>query len=168
MIIRKIKKSDRDLLLTFFSKLVALSPERVERPSDAKKITKKDEEKWIEKRLIKEKNKDIFDLCGIHENGEIVTEGEVERMPRWIEKHVAEIRFGVLPENEIIAENLLKNLTKTAKENNINILLYFHLETQKKGIQIMKNLGFEKFGVIKKYYKRENEYINRIYFVKYL
>jgi len=168
MIIRKIKKSDRDLLLTFFSKLVALSPERVERPSDAKKITKKDEEKWIEKRLIKEKNKDIFVLCGLDENGEIVTEGEVERMPRWIEKHVAEIRFGVLPENEIIAENLLKNLTKTAKENNINILLYFHLETQKKGIQIMKNLGFEKFGVIKKYYKRENEYINRIYFVKYL
>jgi len=168
MTIRKIEKNDSDLLLKFFSELVIIDPERVERPEDVNKITKEDEEKWIEKRLIKEENKEIFVLCGLNEDGKIVTEGEVERMPRWIEKHVAEIRFGVLPEYELMAENMLRNLMKTAQDNNIEVLIYFHLESQKRGIEIMKKLGLEQLGIIKKYYKRGDEYVDRIYMVKYL
>lgn len=168
MNIRKIKKSDKNLLLKFFYDLVSLSPERVERLEDVINITQNDEERWIEKRLAREKNKEIFVLCGINENNGVVTEGEIERMPRWIEKHVAEIRFGVLPKYELTAEKLLKELIKKAKKNKIEILVYFHLESQKSGIKIVKKLGFKKFGVIKKYYKRRDKYINRIYFVKYL
>jgi L-amino acid N-acyltransferase YncA len=168
MNIKKIEKNDRDLLLNFFSELVIADPERVERPEDVNKITKDDEEKWIEKRLTKENDKEIFVLCGLDETGKIVTEGEVERMTRWVEKHVAEIRFGVLPNHELIAEVMLENLIETAKNNNIEVLIYFHLETQKKGIEIMEKLGFESAGVIKKYYKKGDKYINRIYLVKYL
>jgi len=168
MIIRKIEKNDSELLLKFFSELVAVDPERVERPQDVAKITKEDEEKWIEKKLMQEDNKEIFVLCGFDENGKIVTEGEVERMPRWIEKHVAEIRFGVLPEYGAAAESVLKDLIKTAKDNGIEVLIYFHLATQKRGIEIMEKLGFETFGTIKNYYKREDEYIDRIYLAKYL
>jgi len=168
MIIRRIQKSDSKLLLDFFNKLVLGDPERVERLDDIKKITEKDEEKWIEKRLISEDEKEIFVLCGLNENGEIVAEGEVEKMPRWIEKHVAEIRFGVLPGHKAIAETMLENLIKIAKDNKIEVLVYFHLKTQKAGISIMKKLGFEQMGEIKGYYKRGQEHIDRVYLVKYL
>ncbi len=168
MTIRKIKTSDSELLLNFFKELVALDPERVERPGDVNKITEEAERKWIKQRLIKEEKKDIFVLCGLNDEGKIVIEGEVERLPRWIERHVAEIRFGVLPKYDDIAEELVKKLIEIAKENNIEILTYFHLDTQKTGIEIMKKLGFETMGSIKRYYKRDKEYIDRIYFVKYL
>jgi len=168
MVIRKIENSDSDLLLNFLKELVALDPERVDRPEDVNKITKENEEKWIEQRLIKEGKKDIFVLCGLNGDGRIVAEGEVERLPRWIERHVAEIRFGVLPKYDLIAEEIVEKLIKIAKESGIEILMYFHLETQKTGINIMKKLGFESAGIVKKYYKRGEEYIDRIYLVKYL
>ena len=168
MIIRKIEVKDKKSLLNFFKELVALDPERVERSEDVEKITEEMEEEWIRQRLIREDNKDIFVLCGLNDNKEIVTEGEIERLPRWIERHVAEIRFGVLPGYNSIAEKLLEKLIETAKKNDIEILTYFHLETQKTGLEIMKKLEFEASGKVKKYYKRGTEYIDRIYLVKYL
>ncbi len=168
MYIRKIKLNDCTLMLDFFSKLVLLSPERVERPEDVKKISIENEIKWIKNRIEKEKEKEIFVLCGTNDKGEIIAEAEIERMPRWIEKHVAEIRFGVLPGYENLAENITKKLISVAKKNGIKILIYFHLETQKEGIKIIKKLGFKKFGIVKRYYKRHKNYINRLYFVKYL
>lgn len=168
MIIRKIEVGDKESLLNFFKKLVELDPERVERSEDVEKITEEMEEEWIKQRLIKEDNSDIFVLCGLDDNGEIVVEGEIERSPRWIEKHVAEIRFGVLPGHDSVAEELLKKLIATAQENNIEILTYFHLETQKTGLKIMEKLGFESMGKVKNYYKRGAEYIDRIYLVKHL
>ena len=168
MIIRKIEVGDKESLLNFFKKLVELDPERVERSEDVEKITEEMEEEWIKQRLIKEDNSDIFVLCGLDDNGEIVVEGEIERSPRWIEKHVAEIRFGVLPGHDSVAEELLKKLIEIAKENNIEILTYFHLETQKTGLKIMEKLGFESMGKVKNYYKRGAEYIDRIYLVKHL
>lgn len=168
MVIRKIQTSDANSLLNFFKELVLLDPERVERPEDVNKITKEMEEKWIEQRLTKEEKKDIFVLCGLNDEGKMVTEGEVERLPRWIERHVAEIRFGVLPQYDLIAEKTVEELIKTAKNNGIEVLMYFHLETQKAGINIMKKLGFESFGAIKNFYKRDKEYVDRIYLAKYL
>lgn len=168
MAIRKIKIEDSILLLNFFKKLVVLDPERVERPEDVSKITEKMELDWVKKRIAREEKKDIFILCGLNERGEIVAEGEVEKLPRWIERHVAEIRFGLLPGYDSMGEELVKKLIETARDNHIEILTYFHLETQKTGLRIMKNLEFEPMGVIKKYYKRNGEYVNRAYLVKYL
>lgn len=168
MIIRKIKIGDGGALLNFFKELVFLDKERVERPEDVNSITKEKENKWIKQRLIKEDQKDIFILCGVDSTGKIVVEGEVERLPRWIERHVAEIRFGMLPGHESIAKEVVKQLIKKAENNSIEILIYFHLETQKAGIKIMKKFGFKKFGRIKNYYKRNEKYINRLYLVKYL
>ena len=168
MIIRKVEIEDKKSLLNFFKKLVVLDPERVERPKDVEKITEEMEEEWIRQRLIKEDNADIFILCGLNDNNEVVVEGEVEKLPRWIERHVAEIRFGALPRYNSMAEKLLEKLITTAKENDIEILTYFHLETQKTGLKIMEKLGFELIGKVKNYYKRGTDYIDRIYLVKHL
>jgi hypothetical protein len=166
--IRKIEIRDSEPLLNFFKELVVSDPERVERPEDVGKITEEMEREWIKQKLVKEDKKDIFILCGLNDEEKMVIEGEVERLPRWIERHVAEIRFGLLPGYESIGEELVKKLIKTAEENRIEILIYFHLETQKTGLEIMKKLGFELMGTVKKYYKREAEYIDRVYLVKYL
>lgn len=168
MTIRKIKIEDNESLLSFFKELVIEDPERVERPEDVDKVTEEMEQEWIRQRLAREDRGDIFILCGLDNEGKMVIEGEVEKLPRWIEKHVAEIRFGLLPGHESVGEELVKELIKTAKENNIEILIYFHLETQKTGLRIMKKLGFIEFGRIRGYYKREKECIDRVYLVKYL
>lgn len=170
MEIRKIKKDDAANLLKYFTQLVNTDPERTERPEDVNKITEDAERLWIESRLDKEDKKEFFALCVSNDNGNIVAEGEIEKMPRWIEKHVAEIRFAMLPDVDFIeaTKNMIGELIKKAKENDIKVLLYFHLKTQKRGIEIMQDLGFEELGVVKNYYKRGDEYIDRVYLVKYL
>lgn len=169
MNIRKIKLEDAEQLLSYFRKLVELDPKRVERPQDVAKITLEMEVEWIKARIEDEQKDEMYVLCMETENGEIIAEGEVERKKRWIEPHVAEIRFGVLPGYEEHAKDMIEQLIQTAQAKDIKILSYFHLETQTKGIQLMKKLGFEEMGIIKDYYKlNENEFVDRIYLVKYI
>ena len=165
--VRSLEKGDAQGLLTFFRKLVEIDPERVERVSDAEKITLEQENNWLDNLIVKEEKGEVIARVGIA-GSEIVVEGEIHRLPRWIERHVAEIRFGMIPGNEQITKELLKELLQKAQNDQIEILIYFHLRTQKTGIGIIKELGFEESGVIKDYYKRDGEYIDRIYLVKNL
>ena len=109
----------------------------------------------------------MYALC-CETSGKIIAVGEIERKQRWIEKHVAEIRFGVIPSNEDSAFELVKKLEEIAKNNGIEVLFYFHLTTQKNGIKIMRKAGFTDVGIIRKYYKRGQEYIDRVYLQKVL
>lgn len=165
--IRKIRVSDARALLDYFNELVKLDTKRVERPKDARKITIKDEINWVKTRIEDEKNKEMFVLVG-EVNGKIIVEGEIERKKRWIERHVAEIRFAVLPKFEDVAHELIRQLLTTTKRNKLEILMYFHLSTQKSGLNIMSKHGFKRLGVIKRYYKSGNKYTNRIYLIKYI
>ena len=99
MAIRKMKKEDSQGMLEFFRELVIVDQERVERSSDVARIDLATEETWIESRIKKEEEKEMAALV-LEREGKIVAEGEIERLQRWIERHVAEIRFGMLPGNE--------------------------------------------------------------------
>lgn len=160
--IRKIKISDAENLLRFLNELVKVDRERAERIEDVRKIKVKDEIIWIKTRLNLEKKKEMFVLC-CEVDGRIVSVGEVEKSKRWIDRHVAEIRFGILPGYNKVIIKMLKQLIKKARKNNIKVLIYFHLASQKIGLSIMKKVGFYQAGVVKKYYKRRGEYIDRIY-----
>ena len=162
MSIRKITIEDGSAMLDFFKRLVKEDPERVERPVDIAKLTVADELTWIDQRVDREKSRKLFDRIDVKEK-EIVAEGEIERMKRWIEKHVAELRFGVLPGHEEVAQELVQELIGIAKVNDIEVLLYFHLATQKAGISVVKKAGFYEVGRIKNYYKNKDLYIDRIY-----
>lgn len=163
--IGKIKESDAKELIKYFSKLVELDPERVERVEDVRKIKVKDEISWIKKRIESEDRKEMFVRC-VREGKEVVALGEVERMKRYIERHVAEIRFGVIQGHEKECNEMIKELISVSAENGINVLIYFHLESQKRGIEIMKELGFSVVGKIKNYYFREGKYTDRVYLTK--
>ncbi len=160
--IRKIKILDARNLLRYLNKLVEFDRERAERVEDVKKIKIDDEIDWIKVRLESERKKEMFVLC-CEINGEIVSVGEVERSKRWIDRHVAEIRFGALLGYEDVVIQMLNQLVKKAKKNGVKVLVYFHLVSQKIGLSIMKRLGFYKVGIIKNYYKRRGEYVDRIY-----
>jgi L-amino acid N-acyltransferase YncA len=168
MEIRKIKIEDGENLLEFFHELVAADTERVERPQDVENITLEMEENWIMSRIKKEDEEKEMVVRIIKDGGKIVAEGEIEKLGRWIERHVAEIRFGMLPGNEEQTLEMVNELCSNAKKIGIEILQYFHLETQKSGIEIMKKAGFSEFGRAEKHYKRGSEYIDRIYMQKVL
>lgn len=165
--VRKILETDAEGLLQYFNQLVALDPERVERPEDAKKLDLELELNWIRKRLSGEVENEMYTLC-IECEGGIVAVGEIERGKRWIERHVGELRFGVLPEFHFAASKMVQELLSWGKATGIEVVLYFHLETQSKGIRTMKELGFKDCGRISKYYKRANQYVDRIYLSKSL
>ncbi|MBI4141263.1 GNAT family N-acetyltransferase [Candidatus Woesearchaeota archaeon] len=165
MIIRPLKIADAENLLTYFRELVRKDPERVERIEDADKLSVKDEASWIEKCLEAEKKQSLYVRCSEVE-GKIIAVGEIERKSRWIEQHVAEIRFGVLPEYKQHARSLVEELEEIARKNSIEVLIYFHLATQKTGLAIMKKAGFTLAGKIQAYYKRGKEYVDRVYLEK--
>lgn len=169
MEITKISVTDAEQLLNFFRKLVEFDTKRVERAEDVAKITLENEKNWIQSRIADEEKQEMFVLCAKDKNGDIVAEGEVERKKRWIERHVAEIRFGVLPGFEKVAKEMVEQLIQIASKNDLEVLFYFHLQTQQSGITIMKELGFSEVGSIKNYYKLSgNSYVDRLYFSKQL
>jgi len=160
--IRGIYQADAEKLLTYFRKLVLVDPERVETVDDAQRMTVQDEEKWILSRHKKILAGDIFVSCLEINNSQIVALGEVERLPRPIESHMGEIRLGILPEYAECGYEMVRSLCHHAWNMGMENLIYAHLETQKIGIDIMKNCGFLQVGYIPDYYKRDNAYVGRI------
>lgn len=96
-VIRIIRQADAEKLLAYFRKLVVADPERVETEDDARSMTVRDEEEWIQRRLIKMFAGDLWVNCLEIDESKIVALGEVERLPRPIESHMGEIRLGILP-----------------------------------------------------------------------
>lgn len=165
--IRKIRISDAEKLLKFLNEMVKLDTERAERLEDVRNMTINDEINWIKDRLEPEKKKEMFVLrCEV--NREIVSVGEIEKSKRWIDRHVAEIRFSALPGHEDSVIQMLRQLIKIAKKNGVKVLIYFHLASQRIGLPIIRKLRFYQAGVIKNYYKRRGEYVDRIYMAKSL
>jgi len=168
MQIRRIKPSDSQKLLDYFINIVQLDPQRVERYKDVITLTVQDEIHWIEQRIKSEQSKEMVVLCCEIEN-QIVAVGEVERKKRWIERHVGEIRFAVLPAYKKLAFHLLEKLIEKSKNIEIEVLIYFHLSSQLNGIELVEMFDFAKMGTVPNYYKLENgTYVNRLYYYKIL
>jgi len=165
--VRPITLNDAQGLLDYFAKLVRIDPERVERPQDVDKITLEAELTYIQKRLELQKTGEIVLRC-VEKQGAIIAFGEVERLKRWIERHVAEIRFGVYPHEAHEAIALVGELEALAKKIGVEVLIYFHLATQKASLDVMHQCGYKEVGRVKGYYKRNGELIDRIYLSKSL
>jgi L-amino acid N-acyltransferase YncA len=168
MTVRKITPADAPALLQYFTKLVDIDRERVERPEDVAGITLEMEEKWVTRLLEKEAVGEMVVRLGADDSGTVVVLAEVERKPRWIERHVAEIRFGMMPGYAEVAQHVLEECIGEAKKMGVTELLYFHLATQVRGIEIMKKMGFIEVGRVEKYYNRQGTYIPRVYLQKSL
>ena len=160
--LRAITEEDAEALLKYFRRLVEEDPQRVERPEDAARLTPDDERRWIASRAAAEQAGELRVLC-VEREGELVAVGEVERMKRWIERHVGEIRFGCLPGAAELAKPLVERLVFESEAMGIEVLVYFHLATQVRGIAQMHGAGFEERGRIPGYYRRPDGEIDRVY-----
>jgi hypothetical protein len=163
--LRVLSAGDAEALLAYFRRLVAEDPERVERPEDASRLTVEDERQWIASRETAERAGEMSVLC-IEEERRIVAVGEVERMRRWIERHVAELRFGCLPDRIELALPLVEQLVLRAEAMGIEVLVYFHLATQARGLEVVRRAGFEECGRIPGYYRKSEGDIDRVYFTR--
>ncbi|MGY2292899.1 N-acetyltransferase family protein [Pseudomonas sp. SDO528_S397] len=154
-------------LLSYFHKLVALDNKRVERPEDVAKITLADEQRWINTLTQRTANQEGVSFC-IKSNEGVIGLGEVERKPRWIERHTAEIRFGILPSHRHEGKMLVSALVSDAKKIGITTLYYFHLQSQTQGIEIITESNFNYSGRIRNYYKHGETYVDRVFFERLL
>lgn len=166
MLIDIPKVADAEKLLRYFSTLVEKDTNRVERIDDVRKISIKMEEDWISSLLLKQSEGAYAARCVYNSLGEIIGLGEIEKRPRWIERHVAEIRFGLLPDNFISGIDLIRTLEGLACDMGVEVLYYFHLRTQQQGLDIMKECQYKEAGVIENYYKIGETYVDRIYLQK--
>lgn len=123
-------------------------------------------EGWIRNILVKQAEGSYAARCIYDDSGEIIGLGEIERRPRWIERHVAEIRFGLLPDQFKVGVALAHVLENLAKEMGVEIVYYFHLKMQKQGLDIMRECQYREAGVIEKYYKIGDFYVDRVYLQK--
>lgn len=165
--IRALDERDAWSLLEYFQILVRVDPERVERPEDVALLSINDEREWIRHRMADLGTSDLTVRCAVV-NDRIVAVGELQRMKRWIERHVAEIRWGALPEVRTAALALVRTLETLAKANKIEVLVFFHLATQERAIGVMLECGFHEVGRIPGYYKKPDRTIDRVYLVKVL
>ncbi|WP_416772905.1 GNAT family N-acetyltransferase [Pseudomonas sp. RHF3.3-3] len=157
---------DAESLLSFFIRLVGEDSERVERSEDVSLLTQSMEEAWVGQLIEKEHDGEGIAICVLDESSAIVGLGEVERRSRWIERHVAEIRFGLLPGYHAQGVALIELLQQRARGIDIEVLYYFHLATQRQGIEVVRSCGFEYSGSIPDYYKKEGIYISREFYSK--
>ena len=166
--VRELDERDAPALLEYFQTLVRVDPERVERPEDIALLSVDDEREWIRHRMADLVTSDLTAHCAVL-NDRIVAVGELQRMKRWIERHVAEIRFGVLPDARDAALALVRAFVALAKVNNIELLVFFHLATQERAIEVMLECGFQEVARIPGYYKKpDGTMIDRVYLVKIL
>ncbi|MDK2126397.1 GNAT family N-acetyltransferase [Parachitinimonas caeni] len=166
MLIETPKLEDAKKLLEYFHELVASDTNRVERVEDVRKISIEMEESWIRNILAKQAEGSYAARCIYDDSGKVIGLGEIERRPRWIERHVAEIRFGLLPDHFSAGVAFVRVLENLAKEMGIEVLYYFHLTTQKQGLDIMQECKYKEVGIIEDYYKIDNSYVDRIYLQK--
>lgn len=165
--IRGISLVDAEPLRDFFRLLTRQDRQRAVSPEEAAAVTLEQERAWISARLEREKAGEMIVLC-CAENGRILAEGEVERLPRKVERHAAEIRFGVLEGYGREALRLVESLVERSEQAGIEVLIYFHLATQAIGLDTMRSAGFQEIGRIPRYYKMGEAYVDRVYMVKLL
>ena len=160
--------SDAQDLLKFVKCLVTIDTERVEQIDKVDKLTIKDEVQWLSVILEKMKSGNYHTLCLRDSNNLLLGFGEIECRPRAMEKHVAELRFGLLPSYVEAGKYLVQSLENIARTMAIKLIYYFHLATQHQGLQVMQNSGYSHAGCLEGYYLKEGIYIDRIYLAKQL
>ncbi|WP_017255025.1 hypothetical protein [Pseudomonas tolaasii] len=156
-----------EALLSYFHTLVQLDNKRVERAEDVAKLSLADEQRWINTLTQRTVNREGASFC-IKIDNDVIGLGEVERKPRWIERHTAEIRFGILPGYKPEGKLLVSALVAAARDIDITTLYYFHLESQAQGIEIITESDFNYAGKLRNYYKQGAHYLDRLFFERLL
>jgi len=161
--IRKMRVTDAAALAKWFNKFVDQDVGVVENFH----VNSKQEESYIKDMLAKEKTGEASCRL-ILLNGRIVGKADLLPLKRYIDKHVAEISFGILMGESEMGITLLAELEKIAIKEGLEQIIYFILSNNEYFIKIFSSLGYKEVGRIKNFYKKESSYFDRVILQKEL
>lgn len=161
--IRQPNILDSEKLMIWFNKLI----DEEWGIAEKEKMTIENETKWLNERLKSVKKGESIFLIQ-EENNEIIACASLERLKRYIDKHVAELSFGVLKGYENKTNELMEQAIEKSKEKKIKVLIYYILACNERFIDIMKGAGFNEVGKISNFYLKNGKYIDRVIMQKVL
>ena len=158
--IRQAEIKDAENLLNCVKTYIADS-EFIPKLSQEVKLTIDQEKDWITSFLL---NKNSLLLIAEHEN-QIVGNIDLTGNQRKLMEHTALIGMGMLKEwrNTGLGTALLYNVIEWAKQNEILEVIWLQVYTENTaGLKLYKKMGFLENGIIKNFFKHENEYFDNL------
>ena len=125
------------------------------------KLTLEQEKDWINSFLI---NDNSLLLVAEYEN-QIIGNIDLTGSQRKIMEHTAVIGMGMFKDwrNSGLGTELLFATIDWAKQNKILELIWLQVYTENKlGLHLYRKMGFEENGIIKNYFKRDNQYFDNL------
>lgn len=125
------------------------------------KLTLQQEKDWINSFLI---NDNSLLLVAEYEN-QIIGNIDLTGSQRKIMEHTAVIGMGMFKDwrNSGLGTELLFATIDWAKQNKILELIWLQVYTENKlGLHLYRKMGFEENGIIKNYFKRDNQYFDNL------
>jgi RimJ/RimL family protein N-acetyltransferase len=125
------------------------------------KLTINQEKDWINSFLV---NKNSLLLIAEY-NNEIIGNIDLTGNQRKLMEHTAVIGMGMLKDwrDTRLGTALLSNVIEWAKQNEILEVIWLQVYTENiAGLALYKKLGFSENGIIKNFFKHENEYFDNL------
>lgn len=155
--IRKLMLADMEKVTLWFNRLVDEQPGIVENtkvePLTANSFIKNQVALMEEGRLLC-----LVATCGT----KIVAKVDVKPLERTVDRHIAELSFGVLREHRDAGIALLKEAVRQARDRGLKGLLYYVMSCNTLFQEIFEAVGFVKCGVIPRFYRVDDTYWDRV------
>jgi len=87
---------------------------------------------------------------------------DIKPLYREVDKHVGEVSFGVLKGFDGKSIDLVREACKKAKTLGIRILVYYILDVNKRFGSVIEKAGFKKAGTVRKFYRINGRYYDRV------
>lgn len=138
--------------------------------STQKKLSRREEMKWLAERLTEIENKGVVFLV-VEWNGKIMGSAGVTKRENPPSNHIGDL--GISLRKEIrgrgVGKKLIREIIKEAKENlKIKIVVLEAFGENKIAQNLYRKVGFKELGRIKKGIKHYGKYKDRVLMVKYL
>jgi ribosomal protein S18 acetylase RimI-like enzyme len=158
VIIRTPCISDLDDMLQFINDLV----EEQAMILANKKMSRKDESKWLRGLLLKMKNGDIIQLSA-EVDGHVVGTAEIKQKVLR-EEHVGILGISISKRyrNLGIGKVLIAELIRLSKKKGLKLITLEVFETNSRALHVYTSMGFVKRGVIPKHIRYKNRYVGSV------
>lgn len=155
--IRRLMLEDMEKVTLWFNRLVDEQPGIVE-STKAKSLT---DNSFIEDQVALMEEGRFFCLVATY-GAEIVAKVDVKPLKRTVDRHIAELSFGVLREYREAGVALLKEVVRQARAGGLKGLLYYVMSCNTLFQEIFKAVDFVKCGVIPRFYHVDDTYWDRV------
>lgn len=154
--VKTIDKSDIKATSGWFNKLIDEKPWIVENSR-----VDPENNPFLEEQIKSAKDRKSIALI-MKSDDKVVAKIDIKPLSREVDKHVGEVSFGVLKGYDKESIDLVKEGCKRAKQLGLKVLIYYILDKNKRFISIIQKAGFRKACRIRRFYKKNQRYYDRV------